>query len=338
MNPEEVLLTKEQNKVLRRFTKQMYASWMQRFWAWETLQGTLDGESISITNIEYENGIIYPATHCRCGQGIKHIFTVTLEDLTEIGPIGSTCIETYTGLGGQDVRQIINGSAQVNREKQQIVDILIRYGSFDSWADSFELYDKKRALNGFNDVTFSSEGEMSIVRDLLEVELPLLPKLAYAINRAWWSIQAKEKYEQFLNEHPEYREIIEQANVLIEDERYKRYCTDAVDTLDDLTRKLNSHSTWSGPQLNFAQKLVAKLNEQTLEAMIELNDLKELKLKESSANLVADLSKQGIKYGLSPAQCSLILDEDRPNNKTGLIYQFQDELNSLRQEALASGN
>ena len=330
----EIELTSEQEKVLSAFTQEAYTKWMEQFWAWETLDGMIDGEVIKIVKVSYIDGMIYPADNCRCGSGIRYIFEAELEDGTKISPIGSTCIKTFTGLNDKDVRQIISGTVKVNKERDQILQMLEEFGSFEEWEERFDIAKKRRKLKNFNLVEGFDDQERKLVRKMLRAKLPLPNKFRGKIEIAWWPIENKERVKKFFVEHPEYKEFIDKGIGILENEILKEQCKGAVKALGEFMRTAKRGCSLTPNQWSFAQKLIMRFDDpKMLESIELLRDLKDMlyyynKVSESdrTLNFIDSMLDASVLYGLSPKQISCILDKHSGAGRPGLKYQFEKEL------------
>ncbi len=150
------------------YTKRVCADFYQKFWAGTALANGLtiktpegkeimvNPKDIYVTDLGGMNG------NCKCGHAIRYEYW-----LGEVGPIGSSCIKTMTGLDGQDLRAILRGAENARFETKVLEEAKVKWETLDKQLETDK--DLKIKL----DIVIAAKKLPPEIQPFLENDIPL---------------------------------------------------------------------------------------------------------------------------------------------------------------------
>jgi hypothetical protein len=347
------MLTKDQEVFLKDFTEKRTILRYEKLWGEEymrrtdTEKGTID---IDLRKIRYvDMGAV--AEHCDCGQAIRYVYLYKHND--ELFTMGSTCIQRFTGLAGKDVKMIINGSIETNKERSETVNILKKQ-TYEQWLRVNPVI--KKALEKIDKLDFSDcEHDKEMILGFTNNKLPLPRYFKAVLTRKYYNLKRAEEMAQWEKENQEKAKafekaignrvaVIEKARWIADNPEYDDIYKGPISIIKDILIKLKRYGNLSDKQIGFLDKLNRRVEDpkqiQAARILADLDTLiKNHTIKDNrSINMIDSLRIQMSKAGLSDKQLDLILKEDFTTKggkkMKGLACRFETELAELDQQRL----
>jgi hypothetical protein len=312
---------------IREFTKTRSINHYTHFWSrTASSEGltvkTPDGKEIMVKPEEiYCEDLGSICGSCMCGHGIRYQYF-----LGKVGPIGSTCIQTITGLDGQDLRYILQGGIAARKDVADLMQCIETYGTFKGQLEQDKLFAER-----YNFVDLLQKIPTDAIPFVREnVPMPAVIRnliyRVYNLNQIHDKIKSKygDTIATLLKVHRDVAQDIEDAI-----SELKIPLTEKMIhlTIRDIGSKLEKGNTLSPKALEFWTKLVQRGSDKRfIDALTVLSQLNiRVDVPEFWANIVKENIDKALLYGLSEAQINFILTKSSIG-KDGLAIRFKDLL------------
>lgn len=316
----------------KQFLKERSQGYYQKFWA-----GTAMANGLTVKTPDGKEFMVKPekiymvdlgemSGNCMCGHAIRYEYY-----LDQIGPIGSKCIQTMTGLQGEDLRKILRGAEFARKDRDDLLRVKNEYGTFENQliGDSYlkQVYD----VLSYDEMTPE-------IKHFIDNNIPMPHPIKYAMRQLVYNKEVKvvaskkygSKVEQPLKEYEAIYatvdQIIKNCDLVDEYQLYgnDKYCFEVLKDIGDKVKEGKA----SEKQVDLFIKLWTNLkNEKFNDALYVLIKLSHFpdQMEEFWGQLVKENLTKALKWGLSDGQCEFILNKSS-KGKDGLATRFKDLL------------
>jgi len=247
----------------QEYLKQRSKKYYQKFWAESILESGLsiktpDGKEIMVKPSDlWCNDLGSMIGNCLCGHAIRYEFW-----FGTVGPIGSTCIQTITGLEGQDLRKVLRGGQLAKQDKKELEDKI----------ESFQTLENQLKQDNFlkEKIEFLKEQQEipEEATSFLKEDIPLPNVITHSIERKYNKLKKVEKItEEYDAEIAEgaliFEELARELEGIISDKVKSKKTIH--NTIRDLGYKLLSLSPFEGlnqKQTSLFRKLIRRAKNQ----------------------------------------------------------------------------
>jgi hypothetical protein len=312
----------EFNDFVKQYVRQQSSNYYTKFWANTASANGLtvkyDGKEILVKPESiYVVDLGQLAGKCLCGHAIRYEFW-----FDQLGPIGSSCIKTMTGLDGKDLQMLIKGSEMARKDAADLQSLKEQFGTLTAQLQNDKLLAEK--------LDFISR-EDCVPEDLqkfMENDLPLpqaMRNLVYKIyNEKARNLSVKNVFG------PEVYEMTQEAPDII-----RLYNApnrpQFINTIEDINDKILKNRA-TGKMIEFYKRLMTRArNTRFMMAYDVLQKLQMHDLGEFWNNLVQEYLAKGDQYGLTDGQIALVLDGSA-SGKPPLVKRFAEKLLAEPQE------
>ena len=303
--------------------------YFQQFWAGKIAQNGLTIKKLDGSQIVVLPKDIYcidndsMSSNCLCGHPIRYEYW-----MAEYGPIGSTCIQTLTGLNGQDLRNILRGGQLAKKDKDDFVQLKERYKSLK------EQLEKDPSLNEKFSQMVDAGNIPEEVQLFIDNNMPMPRTIAYqvfkAVNQINKSNTIVSKYGTQTNQlYNEYLEYCDEFKKLMRSIELPEKILAEIDkplfkTAEEIGEKIGKLQA-SPKAVEFFAKLMTRMkNPQFIDALNVLVILtKHDAMDDFWKDLVNNTLVTALKFGLSEKQISMVL-QTTSTGKAGLSTRFND--------------
>lgn len=319
----------DREEFLKDYYKHRVVSYYKKFWANVAHDNGLtismpDGTICLIKINELTcNDLGSMCGQCVCGHAIRYEYW-----FGEIGPIGSTCIQTMTGLKDEDLRKLIRGSELAKKDKKDLESKLELLGTLENQLESSPHF--KQKLDLIQEAKLIPEGVKPFIENNIPMPWEIMNEVYKEAEKLGKVNTIRDKFgETTYQNYISYQSICHDLeNTMLsagftEDQVLKQ--DNIISTLKDLGEKLSKGHV-SDKQVNFFNNLITKAqNDKFADAIYVLIKLSKEDLPTFWADIVKENIDKALKYGLSENQTKFILEQSS-TGKPGLAIRFKEKL------------
>lgn len=309
------------------YVKRRSNHYFQQFWAGKVASNGLTVKKLDGTEIIVLPKDIYctdngeMSSNCLCGHPIRYEYW-----MAEYGPIGSTCIQTLTGLDGQDLRNILRGGQLARKDKDEFLQLKERYKTLKEQLEKDPVLNEKFS-------TMVELGEIPPdVQLFIDNNMPIPRNIAYQIYKIVNQHQKvntiRSKYgaltSQLYNEYSDYCDELKKLikSVELPDKILAEVDKPLYKVIEEIGEKINQLKA-SPKAVEFFTKLMLRVKDpQFIDALNVLVILSKNEVMDTFwKDLVTNLLTTALKFGLSEKQVALVLNVTS-SGKPGLSTRF----------------
>lgn len=306
---------------IKEYVAAQSSSYYTRFWANTALTNGLsvkyDGkeflckpEKIRVVDLGELAG------QCLCGHTIRYEFW-----FDHLGPIGSSCIKTMTGLDGQDLRMLIKGAELAKKDGEELQRTIKTYLTFSEQLGADQILAER--FNFVHEIDKIPECIQKFVVEDVPLPNPMKNLLYRIYNEEGKIKKVKDMYgDEVYSMALGYKDVVG---------FYGEKPPKFVETINDIGGKIIEMKA-TGKAVEFFKRLYKRAeNKRFLDAYSVLAKLQVYDLGEFWNNLIQEYIRKGDQYGLTDGEVAFILDKSA-SGKPALCIRFKNKLELVDQE------
>lgn len=316
----------ELQEFIRNFMKERSNNYYQKFWSKTASQAGLtvktpDGKEIMVKPEEiWCEDLGDVSGSCLCGHAIRYQYW-----LGKVGPIGSSCIQTITGLDGQDLRYILQGGQVARKETEELRQLIEQFKTLDGQLAADPILTER--VNFVKDLNATPHAVLPFVEHNFPMPSSIRASIYAVYNRNQKLKNVKQLYGQEVFDcYTIHEQVAADFDKVVAN--LPKIFTNNEKFVHEIIRDIGHKVTSSSPspkQLDFLVKLVKRLqNPQFIDAVNVLVTLYNCKdqIEEFWAKIITENLLKAMQFGLSDGQVNFILNKSA-SGKDGLAIRFK---------------